>query len=189
MLKIAFSQEDIETLFRERYTHPHPRIQKRLEAMYLKSQGLSHGEIVRLVKISYVSLAQWIQLYREGGITALKLLRYKGRDASLAPHRVSIEEYLRKNPPTSVKDACSKIEKLTGVRRSVTPVRNFLKSMGMSFRKTGNVPKKADPVKQEEFKKKASSRFCKKPKTVSEKYSLSMPLISFGQGLWVFCGA
>jgi transposase len=189
MLRIIFSQEDIDTLFRERYTYPHPRVQKRLEAMYLKSQGVSHGDIVRLVKISYVSLAQWIQLYQEGGVAALKILRYKGRDASLAPYRGAIEEYLQKNPPTSVRDACAKIEQLTGIRRSVTPVRNFLKSIGMSFRKTGNVPKKADPVKQEEFKKKALSQFCKKPKRVSEKYSSSTPLISSGQGLWVFCGA
>lgn len=188
MLTIAFSQEDIDTLFRERYTYPHPRVQKRLEAMYLKSQGVSHGDIVRLVKISYVSLAQWIRLYREEGIAALKILRYKGRGASLAPHQGAIEEYLQKNPPTSVRDACAKIEQLTGIRRSVTPVRNFLTSIGMSFRKTGNVPKKADPVKQEEFKKKASNQFCKRPKRGNGKFSSSMQHISSGRGSWGFYG-
>lgn len=189
MLQIAFSQEDIATLFRERYTHPHPRVQRRMEAMYLKSQGVPHGEIRRLVKVSTAGLTQWIRAYQKGGINALRQLHWKGRDGSLTPHRATIEDYLKKNPPTSVNDACTKIEKLTGIRRGVTPVRNFLKSIGMSFRKTGNVPKKADPVIQEEFKKKASSPSCKKQKKASERFSLLTQPILSGQGLWAFYGA
>ena len=58
MLNISFSQEEIDLLFKERYLHPHPRVQKRLEAMYLKSRGISHGEIMRLVKVSTKGLVQ-----------------------------------------------------------------------------------------------------------------------------------
>jgi transposase len=136
MLNIAFSQEDVERLFLERYTYPHPRVQRRLEAMYLKSQGVSHGEIMQLVKVSTAGLTRWIRAYRDGGIDALKKVQWKGREGSLTKYRSTLGEYFQKHPPISVKDACAKIEELTGIRRSATPVCNLLKSMGMSFRKS-----------------------------------------------------
>jgi transposase len=189
MLNVKFSQEEIDRLFKERYLHPHPRVQKRLEAMYLKSQGISHREIMRLVKVSTRGLVQWIRAYQDGGIEALKKLEWKGSSTPLSKHRGTLEEYFKKHPPISVKDACTKIEELTGIRRSETPVRNFLKSMGMSFRKTGNVPGKADPEKQEEFKKKDSSHFYKKQKKAREKLSSSMQHTLSGRGSWVTYGA
>ena len=51
------------------------------------------------------------------------------------------------------KEAMEKIEQLTGLRRSPDRVRVFLKSLGMECRKVGMVPAKADPQRQESFKK------------------------------------
>jgi len=188
MLRIVFSEEDVNRLFKERYTHPHPRVQRRLEALYLKSQGVSHTEIMKLVKVSTGGLTQWIRMYQEGGIEALKKIHWQGLDAPLNKHRSALEEYFKKHPPTSVKDACTKIEQLTGIRRTETPIRTLLKSMGLAFRKTGSVPKKADPAKQEEFKKKASSHFLKRPKKANEKCFSSMQHILSGRGSWDFYG-
>ena len=42
MLRIAFSNHDIEQLRYERYHHPHPRVQQKMEALLLKSQNLAH---------------------------------------------------------------------------------------------------------------------------------------------------
>lgn len=47
----------------------------------------------------------------------------------------------------------SKIEELTGIKRSEPQVRKFLGSIGMKRRKVGMVPSKADLDKQEAFKK------------------------------------
>ena len=52
MLHIEFSPEQVETLHHARFHHPHPRVQLKMEAVYLKSQGLPHHEICRLVRIS-----------------------------------------------------------------------------------------------------------------------------------------
>ncbi len=51
MIQIEFSSEDIQQLNYERYHHPHPRVQKKMEVLYLKSRGLSHQEIRRLCHI------------------------------------------------------------------------------------------------------------------------------------------
>lgn len=189
MLKVAFSQSDVDMLFKERYSHPHSWVQKRMEALYLKSQNISHGEIRKLVKISSRTLVRWIRMYQEGGIEALKKLGWKGAKGALTEHRESLEEYFKTNPPISLKDACIKIKELTGIERRKIAVRDFLKSLGMSFRKTGNVPGKADRVKQEEFKKKRSNHSSRKRKKVSEKCSSLTRPISSGRGSWDFCGA
>ncbi len=47
----------------------------------------------------------------------------------------------------------AKIEELTGLRRSENRVREFLNVIGMRCRKIGMIPAKADPEKQEAFKK------------------------------------
>ena len=52
MIRTAFSEEDIRTIKKLRYTDPHPKVRRRMEALWLKSQGLLHEEICRLTGIS-----------------------------------------------------------------------------------------------------------------------------------------
>jgi transposase len=51
--------------------------------------------------------------------------------------------------------AAHTIAELTGIKRSREQVRKFLHRIGMSCGRVGVIPAKADPVVQEEFKKKA----------------------------------
>ena len=48
MLRLEFSEADKQALNHERYHHPHPRVQQRMEALWLKSQGLAHQRIATL---------------------------------------------------------------------------------------------------------------------------------------------
>jgi hypothetical protein len=56
MIKIEFTTDEIEKLNYERYHYPHPKVQKKMEALYLKSQGLPHNQILRLCHISESTL-------------------------------------------------------------------------------------------------------------------------------------
>jgi hypothetical protein len=51
MLKIEFSEADVKALRYERYHHPHPRVQRKMEAVYLKSQRLLSQQICHLISI------------------------------------------------------------------------------------------------------------------------------------------
>ncbi len=86
MIEIAFTPQEIETLEYERDHHPHPRVQKRMEAWYLKSQGIAHYQMTKLCRISKATLAKYLKLYRDGGIERLKMLNYKGSRSELTPH-------------------------------------------------------------------------------------------------------
>jgi hypothetical protein len=52
MLKIEFSEADVKALRYERYYHPHPRVQRKMEAIYLKSQRLPSQQICHLSGIT-----------------------------------------------------------------------------------------------------------------------------------------
>ena len=83
----------------------------------------------------------------------MKELHFYQPKSELEQHTETIEAYFRKHPPATMKEAMSKIEELTGIKRSETQVRKFLKSMGLRRRKIGMVPSKVDLEKQESFKK------------------------------------
>ena len=56
MIRIEFSEAAIVALNDERYHHPHPKVQHKMEVLYLKSQGLAHQDIRRLCDISKTTL-------------------------------------------------------------------------------------------------------------------------------------
>jgi transposase len=151
MILIDFTPQDIDALHHQRFHHPHPRVQVRMEAVYLKSQGLPHQEICRLTRITENTLRSYLRQYQEGGIERLKRLDWAGTTSELDEHRQSLEDYFRENPPRSTAEAAAAIERLTGIRRGQTQVRRFLTGMGLKFRKLGMIPAKADADEQAEF--------------------------------------
>lgn len=52
MVKLELTEAEQQSLHYERYHHPHPRVQRKMEALWLKSQGVAHREISRLTGIS-----------------------------------------------------------------------------------------------------------------------------------------
>lgn len=154
LLNIEFSDADIKALNYERYYHPHPRVQLKMEVLLLKSKKLSHKDICYLTGISPNTLRTYLRTFQKGGIEALKEINFYQPKSELNQYRSTIEDYFREHPPATVKQAMNKIEELTGIKRSENRVREFLKSIGMKPRKIGSIPAKADPEKQEIFLKK-----------------------------------
>jgi len=151
MIQIEFTQEQIDELDYERYHYPHPKVQRKMEAVYLKSQGLSSAEICRLCRICKTTLVTYLRQYQEGGIERLKELGYRGKTSALDEHRDTLKAYFEEHPPRSAKEAQAEIERLTGIQRSPTQIREFLHRIGMTPRKVGYVPGKSSaPEKQAE---------------------------------------
>ena len=154
MIRIEFSDADKKALHYERFHHPHPRVQKKMEVLWLKAHGLSHQEICSLAGVNGNTLVSYLHQYEQEGIEGLKRLNFCGQPSRLRPHQAAIEAHLRTHPPATIKEACAQIADLTGIRRSPTQVSFFLKEhCGMKRLKTGVLPAKVDPLKQEEFKK------------------------------------
>ena len=142
MIKVSFTQEQIDELHFERFNHPNPRVRLKMEALFLKSNGLAHHQIQEICQLSSVTLTTYIKQYAQGGIERLKLNRHKGKPNELQNHAKELKQFFEKNPPASTKEAAKDIEEQTGIRRGLTQVRVFLKSIGLSYRKVGGVPAK-----------------------------------------------
>ena len=127
MRVFRFSQDVREAIRHERYHHPHPRVQRKMEVLWLKSQGLIHEEIARLAGVSRRSVQRYLDEFADGGLPRIRRLPWKGQANELAAHRASLEDYFLQNPPRSTREAQAAIEQQTGVRRGLTRVRAFLK--------------------------------------------------------------
>ena len=154
MLQLVFREADQQALHYERSHHPHPRVQQRMEALWLKRQGLPHHQIALLCDIAANTLRSSLTLYHTGGVEALKQLNFHGPQSALGAHRDPIEAQVRAHPPQTINEAVAMLEALTGIKRSPTQVRLFLKHLGLQRRKVGLLPAKGDPDVQEEYQKK-----------------------------------
>lgn len=143
MIQIAFTEADIAALHYERYHHPSPQVQRRMEMLYLKSQGLAHQDIARLCRVCRQTVVTTFHLYQEGGIDRLKQLHFAGQPSALNTHQASVEAEFRARPPRTIAEAQATIERLTGIHRSPTQIRAFLRRLGMRVRKVGVIPGQA----------------------------------------------
>jgi len=155
MDQVEFSTAEREALQYWRFHHPRPQGQRKMEVLYLKSQGVSVTEICRLCAISRSTYARYRRAYRSGGIPKLQAGSGSRRYSELADYCGLIAEAFRQRPPASVAEAAQRIEQVTGLKRGPTQVRQFLKSVGMKPRKVGQIPAKADVAAQETFKTQA----------------------------------
>jgi len=127
MPRLTFSEEEQQALHRERFEHPHPRVQQRMEALWLISQGLVYAQAARLAGVSEATLDRYVARYRQGGLEALREWQWRKAPSELLEHRESLEEAFRRNPPHTVAEACQRIKDETGIERKPTQVRAFLK--------------------------------------------------------------
>jgi len=154
MLLINLSKAEIQRLNYERYYYPCPIVQKRMHAVYIKaSTNMSNEMIGTLVGLSRDSVGDWINRYEQSGFEALCQFNYGTNKSALDNHSDSILKSLTQRPPMSCCEAKSRIEELTGISRSPSQVRAFMKRHKLRYLKTGHVPAKADTEKQQEWVK------------------------------------
>src|SRR5262245_51010091 len=140
MSRIAFTDDDLSAIACDRYCHPEPFVQRKLEVLWLKSQGLAHPVLPRLPGASRASVQRYLRALRTGGLDAIRRYPWKGTRSALDGHRASLEAYFREPPPRTVKDARHVIAEQTGIRRGPTQVRRFLRRLGLQPRRVAAVP-------------------------------------------------
>src|SRR3954465_9394334 len=128
MREFTFSDEDLQAITNDRYPHPHPHVQRKMEVLWLKSHGLPHQQIAQLAGVSLRTVQRYLDDYRAGGLTRVRRCQWRGPKTVLLRHEQSIQEYFWDHPPRSAKEAARVIFEQTGVRRGLSQVRSFLKA-------------------------------------------------------------
>jgi transposase len=152
-IQLEFTPDLQATLNYERYHHPDPLVQRRMETLWLKSHELPHALIAQLAGVSENTLRDHFALYQAGGVERLKTHPVYQPQSDLQAHAPTVEAHFREHPPATVKEAQAEIERLTGIRRSENQVRTFMHRLGLRCRKVGMVPAKADPAVQATYLK------------------------------------
>lgn len=127
MRTFTFRDDVVAAIRHDRYHHPHPRVQRKMEVLWLKRQGLTHADIARLADVSPRSVQRYLDEFEQGGLQRIRQLNWSGKACELDEHRPSLEAYFLQNPPRCAREAQAAIERLTGVRRGLSQVRAFLK--------------------------------------------------------------
>jgi transposase len=141
MRTITFTPEDRRDLAHDRYHYPDPRVQRKMEVLWLKSHGLPHDAIATYADVSRRTVQRYLDEYLEGGLPRLRRCPGNPPQSVLVEPEDSLEEYFRKHPPRSTQQARAIIEQRTGVRRGLSQVRHFLKDhLGLRWRKVGAIP-------------------------------------------------
>jgi transposase len=125
----TFTEDQLRALRHERFHHPHPRVQQKMEVVWLKAQGVSQVEIARLTGLGRRTVVRYLHDFAEGGLEALRHVTVRPPRGELHEHRGELEDYFLGNPPQSVAQAQQEIKRLTGVERGLTQVRQFLKKL------------------------------------------------------------
>ena len=127
MLRIPILAEDIPTIQRDRFYHPQPYIMMRMHTLALHHHGESVPRIAQLLDRDPKTIRACLKKYQDGGLKAVYEYEKHKIESDLEPHGELIEKELEKRPPQSAKEAGAIIEQLTGIKRSPTQVREFLK--------------------------------------------------------------
>jgi transposase len=126
-IQLQFTDEILAEIYYQRYNHPAPLVQRRMDALWLKGHDLPHAQIAELVGVTENTMRDYFELYQQGGVEKLKELNYYVPQSQLNAHVTSLESHFREHPPASIKEAQSEMEWITGIKRSETPIAEFLK--------------------------------------------------------------
>jgi len=136
LTKLEIRSEELAKLNYERYHYPCPLVQKRLHSIYIKAiSDLSNEDIGNLTDAHRNSISQWVKAYRQEGIAALLKVNHGTNKSLLESHAINISELFTKEPPRSIGEAIIKIKELTGIERSHSRVRAFMKRHQFRFLK------------------------------------------------------
>jgi transposase len=126
---LKFADDDLATLSKDRYEHPDPRVQRRMEVLWLISQGMARVKAAKLAGVTRATAERYVVLYRTKGVAGLRQFDWHKPVSELERHRESLEESFKKNPPHTVAEASARIKEETGLERKPTQVRAFLKKV------------------------------------------------------------
>lgn len=135
----------------EMFNNVDPLVQKRMMCLRMRGGELEYSVIASVLGCCINTVYNYMKLYKEGGIDALRGTQYHHPESELKKHQPTVESSFRAAPPLSVKEAATRIEMLTGIKRSLNRVRVFMQNIGMKPIKMGQIPAKADVECQKIF--------------------------------------
>lgn len=150
MRKIEFSDSDLEIIQENKDRHPNYKIRKRMTILWMRNLEYRYDFIAEVVGVHVNTIVNLIRTVQDEGLEGARVFKYVPK-SPLDPFRDEIMKELENRPIQTLGEAGKSIEKICGRLFDRKAISRFLKKIGIRRRKTGAVPKKADPEVQKKF--------------------------------------
>ena len=165
---------ELQTLYR---TETHPRLARRIQAVWLACKGRTCPEIMDITGARRRTVQQWIARYNRGGIEELLDKPRSGRPALLSTKNEKRLARLIEAGPTDADEVSvftgpavgDLVEREFGVLYSLRGIERLLGRLGFSYLAPRPRHEKTDPQVQEEFKKTSQKCWRKSPSHILAK--------------------
>jgi transposase len=139
-LRVRLTEEQQRVVHEERCSHPNPRIREKMLVLWLLHNGVKRRDAAKIVGASRATVQRYVAAFREGGLDGLRQWNPNRPVSEMAAYRDLIRESFEKQPACTVAEAGERIFQLTGLRRSPSQVRKFVKDMGLKFQRVRPIP-------------------------------------------------
>ncbi len=141
MRRFDFLDDVLQEIERDRFKHPTLLVQERMEILWLKAHGVKHQQIAELLCATRNTVQRTLNLYAAGGLEAVRKVRRRVPAKALAAHRTELAAEFQQRPAQCLSEARERIAQLTGIRRGLTQVREFLRQeLALRYRKVAAIP-------------------------------------------------
>lgn len=142
MLPFQLTEDEFETVKVERKQHSKAKIRTRFDVLYFLHLAYGRGQTARLAGCSVNSVTNYIKLFNQGGLEAIRAWGYTFERHELCGQFKKVRKRLKKACVRSVAHARQILVKKFGYRRSSEAVRQLLHRLGFRRLKVGTFPGK-----------------------------------------------
>lgn len=152
IMSFELEQQDIEDIDAALSDQELPnKFRRKLLVLKMRHTGVPLEMIANSLSITVRSVSNYIAEFREGGLETTLEDRAYVPMSSVEGHLENLEKSFRDSPVGSARQARRRVIEVTGVELSLTQTRRVMKRLGMRYRKSGQVPGKANGDEQLEF--------------------------------------
>lgn len=128
------------------------KLRDRIKAILMFDEGWSASQIAHVLLIDETTARRYLNIYEEEGIEGLTEFKYSGGQSKLTvSQEARLIEHLEENLYHKVEDIARYVESRFGEIYTVSGMTKLLKRLGFVYKKTKQVPGKANPEAQEAF--------------------------------------
>ena len=125
-------------------------IKRKALARLMVDAGIDKEKMSQVIGVSVRQVYNYVQDASSHREDVYKESRYRPK-SMLGEYEQEIKNELASRPPATAKEAAVRIQGLTGLKRSPTQVRTFMRKHGFKPLKTVQIPAKANPEEQKCF--------------------------------------
>ena len=138
--RIRLTEDERRIVNEERANHPSPLVRDKMLTIWLLHCGVTRSKAAEIVGASRATVQRYVAAYSKGGLDGLRHSEVHRAPGEMAAFEDIIRASFAERPACTIAEACKRIEELTGLRRSPTQVRHFLKGLGLQWRRVRAIP-------------------------------------------------